>query len=117
MRVEICKDSALWDAYVEASPEASNYHRWAWRQVIEATYRHQAHYLMASEDGVAQGILPLVLIKSRLFGYSLVSMPFFSYGGVFASSPEAQEKLLVKAVELGRDLGVRHIELRHGATC
>jgi hypothetical protein len=35
MKVEVCKDSALWDAYVEASPDAGNYHRWIWKQVIE----------------------------------------------------------------------------------
>jgi len=48
--------------YVKASPDAANYHRWVWRQVIEATYGHQAYYLMASENGVTQGILPLFLI-------------------------------------------------------
>jgi FemAB-related protein (PEP-CTERM system-associated) len=115
MKVDICQEPALWDAYVDASPEASNYHRWGWRQVIEATYGHQAYYLMALENGVLHGVLPLFLIRSRLFGHSLVSMPFFSYGGVLARSHEMQEKLLAKAVELGRDLGVRRIQLRQGS--
>ena len=117
MKVEVCKEPALWDAYVEASSDAANYHRWVWRQVIEATYGHRAYYLMASENGVTQGILPLFLIQSRLFGHFLVSMPFFSYGGVLASSPEAREKLLAEGVELGRDLGAHHIELRQGSDC
>jgi FemAB-related protein (PEP-CTERM system-associated) len=108
-------DPAPWDAYVEVSPDATNYHRWVWRQVIEATYGHQAYYLMASESGSNQGILPLFLIKSRFFGRFLVSMPFFSYGGVLASSLEARERLLAKAVELGRDLGTRYVELRQGS--
>jgi len=112
MKVDICQEPALWDAYVDASSAASNYHRWGWRQVIEATYGHQAYYLMASEDGVPQGVLPLFLIRSRVFGHSLVSVPFFSYGGALTSSPEVRDKLLGEAVELGRDLGVRHIELR-----
>jgi serine/alanine adding enzyme len=115
MKVEVCEDSALWDAYVDAAPDAGNYHRWVWRRVIEETYGHQSYYLIASENRVLQGVLPLFLINSRLFGRSLVSIPFFSYGGVLASAPEAREKLLAKAVELGSDLGVRYIELRQGS--
>src|ERR1035441_6343538 len=37
-------------------------------------------YLAAVENGAIQGVLPLFRIKSRLFGTSLVSVPFFSYG-------------------------------------
>jgi FemAB-related protein (PEP-CTERM system-associated) len=114
-RVELGADPAVWDGYVEATPNASNYHRWVWRRVIEATYGHQPYYLMASEHGVPHGILPLFLIRSRLFGSCLASMPFFSYGGVLTGSPEAREKMLAHAVKLCRDLGVRHIELRQGS--
>jgi FemAB-related protein (PEP-CTERM system-associated) len=114
MRVEVSSDPVAWDSYVEATPNASNYHRWVWRRAIEATYGHQPYYLMASDNRGPEGILPLFLIRSQLFGSSLVSMPFFSYGGVLTRSPEAREKLLAQAVKLGRDLGVRHIELRQG---
>jgi len=56
--------------------------------------------------------LPLVQVRSRLFGSFLVSIPFFSYGGVLADTQEARDALLAGAVELGRELNVRHIELR-----
>ena len=38
MRVEACGERALWDAYVEGAPGASNYHRWGWKQVIENAF-------------------------------------------------------------------------------
>jgi FemAB-related protein (PEP-CTERM system-associated) len=117
MKVEVCRDAALWDSYVEASADASNYHRWVWRLVIQDTYGHQGHYLAASEDSKVQGVLPLISIDSRLRGRSLVSIPFFSYGGVLASTSEAREALLTEAVKLGRELGVQHVELRHGTAC
>jgi serine/alanine adding enzyme len=117
MRVVICKNPTFWDAYVDAAPDASNYHRWVWKEVIEKTYGHEGYYLAAFDNGAIAGVLPLVLMKSRIFGRSLVSVPFFSYGGVLASTVQVQEELLVKAVELGRELGVRHIELRQGGTC
>jgi FemAB-related protein (PEP-CTERM system-associated) len=108
----ICEDPVLWDSFVESMPEASNYHRWIWRRVIQETYGHRSYYLAAMSSGNILGVLPLVFVKSRLFSNSLVSMPFFSYGGVLASSDAAREVLLTKAAELGRDLRARCIELR-----
>src|SRR5579859_5842131 len=98
MRVETCGDGTLWDAYVEASPDACNYHRWVWKRVINDTCGHQPYYLAAANDGVLQGLLPLFSIKSRTFGNSLVSLPFFSYGGVLASTQEARDALLAEAI-------------------
>jgi len=117
MRVEVCKDPALWDAYVEACPDAVNYHRWIWKRVIEETFGHAGYYLAAVTDGVIRGVLPLVEIRSRLFGHFMVSVPFFSHGGVLADTVEARTGLLAKAEELGRELCVRHIELRQGREC
>lgn len=114
MKVEICKDSANWDAYVDASPQANNYHRWIWREVIQDTYGHEGYYLAASDNGKLQGVLPMILINSRLFGRSLVSVPFFSYGGALATTVEAHQALLAEAVKLGRELGTDRLELRHG---
>jgi FemAB-related protein (PEP-CTERM system-associated) len=112
MNVEICNDRAAWDAYVASMPEASNYHRWGWKEAIEETFGHDTYYLSAVDCGEISGVLPLVHMKSRLFGNFLVSMPFFSYGGVLASNAEARELILAKAAEIGGELGVSHIELR-----
>lgn len=114
MRAEICKDPSEWDSYVNAQADAANYHRWLWKKAIEDTYGHETYYLLAKTDGKVEGVLPLVAIKSWLFGRSLVSLPFSSYGGVLASTSDARQELLAKAVELARDLGARHVELRQG---
>jgi FemAB-related protein (PEP-CTERM system-associated) len=114
MKVEMFGDAARWDSYVASVPEASNYHRWAWRMAIEETFGHRSYYLAATDNGEVRGVLPLIRMKSRLFGHFLVSMPFFSYGGVLASAPEARDALLARAAELARELGVSHVELRQG---
>lgn len=113
LNVELCADPALWDAYVHAAPNASLYHLWAWREVIGSTYGHRAHYLAARDSSGIQGILPLIEIRSRIFGDCLVSMPFFSYGGVLANHEAASALLLRHAEQLARDLRVRRVELRH----
>lgn len=115
MQVELCRDAGTWDAFVRLAPAACTYHQWCWRQVIEETYGHEAHYFAARREQALEGILPLVAIKSRLFGHFLVSLPFVNYGGVLAAGPEASSALLARAAELAGELGVRHVELRQGA--
>ncbi|GFO66563.1 hypothetical protein GMLC_01420 [Geomonas limicola] len=107
-------DPASWDAFVQAHPEATSYHLCAWRRVIEESFGHCGHYL-AALDGAGQvaGVLPLVHMKSRLFGNFLVSMPFMNYGGLLLANQEAQVPLLEAADRLRRDLGADYVELRH----
>src|SRR5690606_37473222 len=57
--------------------------------------------------------LPMVRLRSRLFGDFLVSMPYVNYAGCIADTPGARVALLDAAAALGRTLGVSHIELRH----
>lgn len=115
MTVDLCANGAAWDAFVAATPGAVNYHRWIWKEAIEATFGHRAYYLAATESGTIQGVLPLFWIRSRLFGSSLVSVPFFSYGGILAAAPEARAALAESATGLAHELGARHIELREAA--
>jgi FemAB-related protein (PEP-CTERM system-associated) len=111
-----CRDRELWDSYVASRPDATNYHRWVWGEVIQATYGHTPHYLAAhTGEGPLQGVLPLIEMKSRLFGHFLVSMPFFSYGGVLASNDAARDRLLAEAAALAQQLGAGHVELRQGS--
>ena len=117
MNIELARHPEPWDAYLDTVAPESLYHRWLWRDVIEDTFGHQPYYLSAVEAGAIRGILPLVSIRSRLFGNSLISIPFFTYGGVVADTAGARECLLAGAAELARELGARHIELRQGDKC
>jgi FemAB-related protein (PEP-CTERM system-associated) len=62
-----------------------------------------------------RGVLPLAQVKSRLFGHSLVSLPFCVYGGVAAADTRTADALVDAAAELGASLGVEYLELRHTA--
>lgn len=117
MNVEIIQDAQKWDAYVAANPAASLYHQWVWGDVIEESFGHDRFYLAALDNGAIRGILPLVSIRSRLFGHSLVSIPFFSYGGLLADNSAARDVLLDRAASLASSLGARRVELRQGASC
>ena len=81
-------DTATWDSYVNAHPQATLYHLSGWKNVIEKTYGHKTYYLMAIKnvrDPVSSiqhpvsgtqkivGILPLVHLRHFIFGNSLIS--------------------------------------------
>lgn len=109
-----CSDRALWDDYVTNNSEAKNYHRYDWRNVVENSFRHSCYYLAARENGGALvGVLPLVFMKSRLFGRFLVSQPFFNYGGLLCDNREIGAALLNEADVLRREVGAEYVELRH----
>jgi serine/alanine adding enzyme len=106
-----------WDAYVRGHGAASVYHLAGWREVIESVFGRDTHYLVAERDGQVTGVLPLVRLKSLLFGDFLVSMPYVNYGGVLADDAASSARLVEAAADLCRDLGVVHMELRHTADC
>jgi FemAB-related protein (PEP-CTERM system-associated) len=107
------KTQDRWDQFVETCEEATFFHRAGWKSVIESTTGHTPYYIYAEQDGQICGILPLVEVKSLLFGHSLVSTPFCVYGGVASNSDAATAKLLDHAKTLAETLGVDYLELRH----
>jgi FemAB-related protein (PEP-CTERM system-associated) len=115
IRIERLTDAqrARWDAFVNTAPDATFFHRAGWSQVIERAFRHRTHYLYAEENGAIAGVLPLVELRSLLFGKALVSTPFCVYGGVSAASESARRELTESACALARELGVSYLELRH----
>lgn len=89
-----------WDDFVAACPEATFFHRVGWKRVIEGSLGHETHYLYAEDaSGSIVGVLPLVFIRSLLFGRSLSSTAFCVYGGPAAVSASAREALTRRAIE------------------
>ena len=105
-------DAARWDAFVKQQAGASVYHLSGWRKVCQSAFGHECPYLMAEVAGELVGVLPLVRLKSRLFGHFVVSMPYFNYGGALCQSEAARQALLEAATELAQRDGCSHMELR-----
>jgi FemAB-related protein (PEP-CTERM system-associated) len=102
-----------WDRFVvEDCPEATFFHRSGWKTVIEAAFKQQCSYLYAEREGQIVGVLPLVHVKSPVFGDRLISTAFTIGGGTAAIDPEAHAALDAEAVRLMDHLGVGCLELR-----
>lgn len=106
-------DYQRWDNYVNASDAASFFHLSAWQQVIQQAFSHKTYYYFSEHEGQITGILPLVHIKSLLFGNTLISNAFCVYGGIIASNDQAFAALQTQAQKLARDLGVDCLEMRN----
>ena len=104
--------ASAWDNFVTAMPDGTFCHRAAWARVIEAAFRHRTHFAFAERDGAVTGVLPLVHVKTRLFGNTLVSSPFCVYGGVLAADAESAAALEAHAIALMRRTGASAVELR-----
>jgi FemAB-related protein (PEP-CTERM system-associated) len=106
-------EDARWDAYVSRHPQCTFFHRAGWSRVVQESFRHQSHHLVVEQGRRWVGVLPLFLVKSPFLGTNLVSIPYSVYGGVLASDERAQEALLERASQLGKDLDVGFVELRN----
>ena len=106
-------DHQRWDQFVEASDTATFFHFSAWQRVIQQAFSHKTYYVYAEQEGEISGILPLVHVKSLLFGNTLISNAFCVYGGIVASNDQAFQELQNYAEKLARELGVDCLEMRN----
>ncbi len=103
---------ADWDDFVASAAGATFCHLGAWLSVMEDALGHESFRLTArDEEGRLRGVLPLVRVRSRLFGDFLVSMPFLNYGG--ALGPRGARLALAQwAVDMAARERVDLLELR-----
>lgn len=106
-------EATRWDKYVMSAPGATFFHRAGWQRILTEIFRHRTFFLYAESGGEIVGILPLAQIRSRLFGNSLVALPFAVYGGVVALDSGVVELLEAEAEKIARELDVDHLEYRN----
>lgn len=111
------RSAEQWDAFVLSAADSTHAHRWGWLRVVEETYGHPTYALAAVRSGALCGVLPMVLVKSHLFGRRLVSMPYLDSGGVCANGDTEAEAVLVAAAlrtaeRLKVPLELRQLECR-----
>jgi FemAB-related protein (PEP-CTERM system-associated) len=98
---------------VANQPAAAVYHLAPFRSFVEDVSGNRSEYLAVRDHGRLVGVLPLVELRSRLFGHYFVSLPYFNHCGVLADSDEIRHFLADGAVQAARNRGASHVELRH----
>ena len=100
-----------WDLFAATQRGYTHFHRLRWRALINDVFGHECVYLAARDDGNLVGVLPLVRVRSMVFGHYLVSMPFLNSGGPLGTESGIQA-VLAEAVSLARRGKVKLLELR-----
>jgi FemAB-related protein (PEP-CTERM system-associated) len=114
MNIIHCDDSHrdAWNAFVQAASDGSLYHRYEWRDVNQSCFGHRSAYLAAFEQARIVGILPVVQVKSQLFGNIACSLPFVNYGGLCAEREDISQRLLDEGARVADDWGADYLEIR-----
>lgn len=81
--------------------------------MVENVFGHRGFYLVARDTDSVCGILPLTLVRSRLFGNRMISAAFSNYGGPLTTNPAAVEALYERAVEIAAEEACESIEFRN----
>lgn len=127
MQIRLYKtsDRPAWDDYVMSHPKGTFFHLGGWKEVVENSFGHKFHYLLAVSSSAPSdtesaghearilGVFPLFSIKSLLFGRSMVSLPFATYGGILADNEKVEQALYEKAVVLTREKHLDYLEIRN----
>ena len=106
-------DTDVWDNYVLTHPQGTIFHLAAWKKVIETSFGHKSHYVMASRQNRICGVLPVFEIKSLLFGHYFVSVPFAEIGGVLAETLDIEQALIQHATAITDARSAQYLELRN----
>ena len=107
-------DKQRWQQFIEGRTSVHHAFCWEWRYIFEETFGHKPYYFLAEENGLIKGILPIVHVKSALFGSAFISMPYLNAGGCIAEDPETQYLLTHHASEFAKTLGnCDYLELRY----
>lgn len=105
--------SEEWDGFVRGQRGWTHFHLYGWRTIYERVYGHECLYYAArGGDGTLAGVLPLVRVRSLLFGHYLVSLPFVNYGGPLGNEGAVQSLIREAVVQADRD-GVKLLEVRN----
>lgn len=106
-------DRDAWDAYVDAHPQGTAFHRLGWSRASAAAFGHPEHHLLADSGAGICGVLPLVEVDSALTGTRLVSTPLAGHGGPLSDDNAISDALVERARSLTRARGAGHLELHY----
>jgi len=102
-----------WDRYVRSHQSATGYHLWGWRRVFEKGLGHRCHYVVARRADTIVGLVPLVEIRSVVFGRALSSLPYVNYGGALVDDRDTADALLAFASAIAKQRSLSYVLLRH----
>lgn len=85
----------------------------AWLDILRRALHQKTSVLMDYRGKRLEGVLPLALTRSPLFGKHLVSLPYVNRAGLLTTNLESGYALIREATHLAEQYDARYLELRH----
>lgn len=105
-------DKDRWSGLVSETEHANLAHAPEWLGAIQNAYGHTPIYLQAEGADGRLAVLPAFLIRSRLFGTVVTSMPFLDGGGPCGTTADVAHIAVDSLLEEAARLGAGSVELR-----
>lgn len=112
IRIADARDVAAMDDYVDAHSKGALFHRNGWAAAARAAYGFEDVSLIAIRGDHVVGVLPLIDVRARLLGRSLISTAYAVGGGPIGDDDAIVAALADEAAALGAARRVNYVELR-----
>lgn len=106
------QDKQIWNEYIRNNSQSSIFHRFEWKNIVEATYNHRPIYLLALKNSDVVGVLPAFIIRSLIFGNKLVSLPFGQYAGPISDNKLISLHLIRSVLTYTKNENIDFFEIR-----
>lgn len=105
------ENELFWRKFIEKNSNSRFQHLLEFKKIVENTYQNcESRYYMIKN----KAIFPFFMVKSKLLGNRLISLPFLDNGGFLGSYNKENIKELIR--ELKKDEKIKHIEVRMNAS-
>lgn len=124
MSVELRMDDCLeiidpikfrgWDPLLSSSGISLPFVSSSWARVFYETYDYRPYYFCIIRNGLIEGLVPLIEVRSNFTGTRAVSLPFTDYCKPWIKDGDVFKELFSQIISFGRTRGWKYIELRGG---
>jgi len=103
-----------WDSFVENHPYGTIYQHSSWMRVVALTYRHTMPlcFVLEDEKNNIRAAIPCFIVKSKLTGTRIVSLPFTPYCDPLVDNKKDFAKLLDEIISKLESISASYYELR-----
>lgn len=107
-------NDSRWDSFVNSHPYGTIYHHSSWMNVISLTFKRVKSLCFILEDDKLniRAAIPCFVVKSKLTGTRIVSLPFSSYCDPLVNDREDFIILLEKIINQLNNISASYYELR-----
>ena len=103
---------AQWSQFLFEIEAHSTYHRYEWLQALSEYSNFEIFLFVLKVDNKIVAGVPMLFMKSLLFGKCMVSVPYVNYGGMLAHSNELTMILLEHIKEWATEEKIDFFEFR-----